>query len=230
VASAFSPVGGSSRGSAEAVPPPGSAYQPPSDVIVIDMDASVGVGVGAGVGVGVGVLVCDDVLSASAAGGNNADEDVCGTGCGGAVAEDPATTTVALAAAAMGLTLTGGKRSAVRLAPVVLADGAHPPPPHPLTRLTPSLIRFRTCFCPLLQTTTICLLNKQVSRVLLQNQTFMTTIRTVYAGQAAAAAVSPGSLAALGMPRTQFLAFVQVCVPTCAPLMGGASSCTLPNG
>ena len=90
---------------------------------------------------------------------------------------------------------------------------------------------YRTCvFCPLLQTTTICLLNKQVSRVLLQNQTFMTTIRTVYAGQAAAAAVSPGSLAALGMPRTQFLAFVQVSVPTCAPLMDGASSCTLHNG
>jgi hypothetical protein len=32
----------------------------------------------------------------------------------------------------------------------------------------------------IVQTTTICLLNKQVSRVLLQNQTFLTAIRSVY--------------------------------------------------
>ncbi len=60
------------------------------------------------------------------------------------------------------------------------------------------------------QTTTICLLNKQVSRVLLQNQTLMTTIRTVYAGEEAVAAISPSGLAGLGMPKARFQAFAQV--------------------
>lgn len=56
-------------------------------------------------------------------------------------------------------------------------------------------------------TTTICLLNKQVSRVLLQNQTFMTTVRSVYSG--GGGAYSPGSLAGLNMTKEQMHAFAK---------------------
>lgn len=59
--------------------------------------------------------------------------------------------------------------------------------------------------------TTICLLNKQVSRVLLQNQTFMTTVRSEYCvpDGTPSGALSPSSLAGLSMPRDKVHAFAR---------------------
>ncbi len=83
------------------------------------------------------------------------------------------------------------------------------PPPHPPSFFPPP---------PRLQSTTICLLNKQVSRVLLQNQTFMTTVRSEYCvpDGTPSGALSPSSLAGLSMPRDKVHAFARVRA-TCNP-------------